>query len=90
MINLWVNISNPFVSSDYLTTFWYKHGQITDHKSWEFQATTDNCILLLGLSLTTRRSHAGLRLELGLLGYSVSFEIYDNRHWDYISNSWAK
>jgi hypothetical protein len=30
-----------------------------------------------------RSDHAGLRVEIGLLGYDVEFQIYDVRHWDY-------
>jgi hypothetical protein len=29
-----------------------------------------------------RRDHAGLRVEIGLLGYDFEFQIYDVRHWD--------
>jgi hypothetical protein len=33
--------------------------------------------------LSGRQSHAGLAIEMGLLGYSFLFNFYDNRHWNY-------
>jgi hypothetical protein len=30
---------------------------------------------------TVRQSHAGLDIELGLFGYNIHFNFYDNRHW---------
>jgi len=33
--------------------------------------------------LATRTDHGGLMIDVGLLGYSFSFNFYDNRHWDY-------
>jgi hypothetical protein len=39
---------------------------------------------------TVRQSHAGLNLELALLGYSVAFQIYDNRHWDYDRHAYTQ
>jgi hypothetical protein len=31
---------------------------------------------------TVRQSHAGLDLELGLIGYNFHINFYDCRHWD--------
>jgi hypothetical protein len=35
------------------------------------------------------RDHGGLKLEVGLLGVELSFNIYDSRHWDEDANKWA-
>ena len=40
--------------------------------------------------LSTRQSHGGLYFDLGLLGYSVSFNFYDNRHWNYQAGRYYK
>jgi hypothetical protein len=37
---------------------------------------------------TVRQSHAGLDLELGLFGYNVHFNFYDNRHWNSKEGRW--
>jgi hypothetical protein len=37
---------------------------------------------------TVRQSHAGLDLELGLFGYNVHFQFYDNRHWNVKEGCW--
>jgi hypothetical protein len=39
-------------------------------------------------SYTRRQSHAGLTVELALLGYSLSFMIYDTRHWNQETGAW--
>jgi hypothetical protein len=42
----------------------------------------------LHLGFTHRRDHAGLDFELALFGYGVHFMIYDERHWNWETNSW--
>jgi hypothetical protein len=37
---------------------------------------------------TIRQSHAGLDLEVGLFGYNVHFNFYDNRHWNNEAGCW--
>ena len=40
--------------------------------------------------LTPRgEDHGGLRISLGLFGYEVIFNVYDNRHWNYDKNRWV-
>jgi len=53
------------------------------HKYWELEhyyCSTD--LINFDLHYTTKQDHAGLSIELGLLGYSIHFQIYDGRHWD--------
>lgn len=38
--------------------------------------------------VTTQQDHAGCNIEFGLLGYGVSFTMYDNRHWNHEENRW--
>jgi hypothetical protein len=40
------------------------------------------------LNWTIRQSHAGLDVELGVFGYNLHFQYYDNRHWDGGSGTW--
>jgi hypothetical protein len=47
------------------------------------EVVKDTTILSFHFRLSTRQSHAGLDLELGILGYSFNFRFYDGRHWNY-------
>jgi hypothetical protein len=40
------------------------------------------------IEITTRQDHAGLNIELGLLGYHIGFTFYDNRHWNEEEGRW--
>jgi hypothetical protein len=81
MIYYSFRIKNPY--SDRLQHAVTKQGVVTQNKAWEFNVYRTATVFALGLELSMRRDHAGLRLEIGLLGYDVEFQIYDVRHWDY-------
>ena len=46
-------------------------------------------LLRLEFNWSVREDHAGIRLELGLLGYQIDFNWYDTRHWDPEKNCWC-
>ena len=75
MINFNLCLRNPW---------WQRSG----NKFWELQIDRDDVVLLLGMAVRHRVSHAGLSLEIGLLGYCLNFDLYDSRHWDYENNCW--
>lgn len=58
------------------------------HKFWEVQVIENDNLLRVEFEVTTRQDHAGIRLELGLLGYEIHFTIYDNRHWNAEEGRW--
>ena len=61
------------------------------HKYWEldFRHESPYCSYFsFMIDLDTKTDHAGLHFSLSLLGLSLKFDIYDNRHWDYKTNSW--
>jgi hypothetical protein len=66
-----------------------KHGILTQNKAWEFNIYRTATIFSKSLDLSMRRDHAGLRVEIGLLGYDFEFQIYDVRHWDYEKNTYS-
>lgn len=35
-----------------------------------------------------KMDHAGFTFELTVIGFSLYFKIYDDRHWDYQENNW--
>jgi hypothetical protein len=50
-------------------------------KFWELQIYFSADVIDIGIDITARQSHSGIRLCLGLLGVTVEFTIYDSRHW---------
>lgn len=58
------------------------------NKYWEVQIIKNDNLLRLEFAYTIKQDHAGLNLELGLLGYEIHFNIYDNRHWNHEENRW--
>ena len=87
MIHYSFRIKNPY--SDRFQHAVTKHGIVTQNKAWEFNVYRTATVLALSLELTMRRDHAGLRLEVGLLGYDVEFQIYDVRHWNYAQKEYV-
>jgi hypothetical protein len=89
MIYLYFKISNPFSSRFNSGRIW--NGLIgLGHRAWEIQVMKTNSIVEFEFSITSRQDHAGVRLELGLLGRNICAQIYNTRHWDSEKNTWAK
>ena len=81
MLNLNLNIRNPW--SNRFENLWNKvYSTPHPSKYIELEVYKDACIFSFDFSLTTRQDHAGLSMELGLLGYCVHFNFYDIRHWN--------
>lgn len=79
MIYFNFGLSNPFCSR------WdnvYNRSAVLGKKAVEFEIYRDTTIVSFGFRWTTRQDHAGMNLELGLLGYTVSLQYYDTRHWN--------
>lgn len=90
MIYFNINIRNPWWTDRY-ANLWYKIGKTPlKNKYWEMQSIKTDNILRLEFSFTVREDHAGLNLEIGLLGYEIHFTLYDNRHWNYKLGTWQK
>lgn len=60
------------------------------NKSIELELTRDCTVVSVMLNWTVRQSHAGVDVELGLLGYCVRVNFYDLRHWDSKLDDWAQ
>ena len=81
MIHYSFRIQNPYSNRfEHAVT---KHGIVTQNKAWEFNIYRTAVIFSKSLELNMRRDHAGLRVEVGLLGYEIEFHFFDVRHWDY-------
>lgn len=80
MINFNFGLSNPF--SHRWETVYYKDKLFPNKKGAELQVVKDNNIISIGIRYSIRTDHAGISLDIGLLGYSVMFSYYDTRHWN--------
>jgi hypothetical protein len=86
MIYLSFGLSNPWGRP--FDNLWNRSGLITNHKAWEVELLQTREVIGFEFSYTRRQSHAGLTVELALLGYSASFMIYDTRHWNPETGAW--
>ena len=88
MIYFNINIRNPWWG-DRFHSLWSKYIETPwKHKYIELQLMKDAELFRLEFEWTTRQDHAGLSIELGLLGYKGAFTFYDNRHWNYEEGRW--
>ena len=82
MINLRFSITNPWW--DRFETVYWKAGKTPfQNKFYECQVMKSDDIVAFELRVNARCDHAGVDLWLGLFGYSVNLNFYDNRHWDH-------
>ena len=86
MIHISVGLSNPWGRP--FDNLWNRSGLITTHKAWEIELLQTRTMIGFELSFTQRQSHAGLTVELAVLGRSVCFTIYDTRHWNHETGTW--
>jgi hypothetical protein len=90
MIHINFAIRNPW-SNGFFNNIWLSPViPPFKNKTIELQLYRDSSIVSLSFNWTIRQSHAGLDIELGLLGYCISFNFYDIRHWDDKNNCWEK
>jgi hypothetical protein len=88
VIYLNFNLRNPFSRSYYANIKCWHGETFIKNKFWEVQVIKCDNWLRIEFELSVRQDHAGMNLELGLFHYEIHFTIYDNRHWDYINNTW--
>ena len=82
MINFSFTIINPWGKR--WSNVWNRvYNTPFKNKFLELEVLKDTTIVSFMFRLATRQSHGGLSMELGLLGHSVNFNFYDNRHWNY-------
>ena len=80
MINFNFGLRNPF--SDRWDNIFNRSWVFAKHKAAEFEVYCDTTVVSMSFRWTMRQDHAGMCLELGLLGYTVSLQYYDTRHWN--------
>jgi hypothetical protein len=86
MIHISFGLSNPWGQP--FDNLWNRSGLITNHTAWEVELLQTREVIGFEFSLTRQQSHAGLTIELAVLGRSMSFRIYDTRHWNSETGAW--
>jgi hypothetical protein len=82
MISFNCNLRNPW--SNKFKNLWNRtYNTPFKTKYIELEITRDFTLLSFMFDWTVSQSHAGLDLELGVFGYCVHFNFYDNRHWNF-------
>ena len=89
MIYFGFNITNPWSSR--WKNVWNKVIP-TPHpsKCIELEVFKDSTIVSFMFRWSIRQSHAGLMVDVGLLGYTFSLQYYDIRHWNYDAGRYYK
>lgn len=89
MIYFGFNIANPF--SRRWDNVWAKvYDTPFKNKFLELELLRDNTILSFSFRWAIRQSHAGVMIDLGALGYSFLFQLYDSRHWNSEAGRWMQ
>jgi hypothetical protein len=86
MIYFGFNITNPW--SNRFKNVWCCIYSPIKHKYLELEVCKDNSILSFSFRWAIRQSHAGVMIDVGALGYSFLFNLYDNRHWNTEQGRW--
>lgn len=76
-----IRIDNPF-SNRFDTLKSWDGKTFLPNKYWEFEIMKDYTIVSIDINMRYRTDHGGFEIELGLLGYAIRLNFYDNRHWD--------
>ena len=90
---MYLNISflNLFKSKRKWDKLFGFYKKLSKNKYFEFEGFYDNYYYFkLELSLTYKRDHAGLSLNVNLFCYDITMSLHDCRHWDYPNNCWEE
>lgn len=58
------------------------------NKMVELEIYKDNVLASVFFDFSIGQSHAGVSIDVGLLGYNFRFNFYDIRHWNYTEDRW--
>ena len=91
ILNIRFELKNPFDCWEYFNNLGYISGRLFQHKAWELEHTYYSPLLCdMECSWTHHQDHAGFEFGLGILGYGISFRIYDTRHWNNYDKCWEE
>ncbi len=88
MISFNFNLRNPWSKTFIKNLLCRVYDTPFKNKFIELEVYRDFTIVAFMFNWTFRQSHAGLDIDLGLFGYNVHFNFYDNRHWNTEEGRW--
>jgi hypothetical protein len=89
MISINFSIRNP--RSNEFSNLWNRaYCTPFKNKFIELEVTKDSVLVSFMFNWTVRQSHAGVDLGLGMFGYNIHCQFYDNRHWNHTEGRWMK
>jgi hypothetical protein len=88
MIYFGFNIVNPW-SKRWDNVWCRAYKTPFKNKFIELELVKDTSIAAFSFKLAHWTDHGGLYIDLGLMGYNVSFNFYDSRHWDHARGQWV-
>ena len=88
MIYFNINIRNPRWWNRFDNIKSWFGSTFIKHKYWEVQLARVSELFRVEFEWTVCQDHAGINLELALLGYAIMLSVSDNRHWNYEENCW--
>jgi hypothetical protein len=90
MIFVGFSLNNPFWENRF-QNIWNRYWKVSKNKNLEIEFYKHSSILGFSFTLApVARDHAGILFNFDLLGYTVDFNWYDSRHWDYKNDCWEK
>jgi hypothetical protein len=91
IMNIRIELKNPFDRWDYFRNLGCISGGMTMNKAWELEHSYYSPMLFdADVRWTRKTDHAGLDITIGILGYGISFRIYDTRHYNSYYKAWEK
>lgn len=91
VVNIRIELKNPFDPWDYFNNLGCVHGMLFKHTAWELEHSYYSPVLFdFDVRFTRCQDHAGIEIGLGIFGYSLSFRVYDTRHWNSEQNAYIK
>jgi hypothetical protein len=91
ILNIRIELKNPFDRWDYFKNLGSRCGDLGLYTAWELEHTYYSPMLFDVDNRWSRRTdHAGFEITVGVLGYGISFRVYDTRHWDHDKNAHVK
>jgi hypothetical protein len=72
---------------NYWSSLYNKVINITKNKTAELQLTfSNNLITGINIFKYIHSDHSPFNVEVSIIGLTILFTVYDNRHWDYENN----
>jgi hypothetical protein len=90
ILHIRIELKNPFDRWDYFSNLGCRYGRLFKHKAWEIEHSYYSPMLLdADMRWSRSQDHAGIEIGIGILGYGISFRMYDTRHWDYEKSTYT-